>query len=157
VNDSNATIETVPLPLQGKYGVCLQGGPFNSPELFSAEISQTGLVPSGAKSLLIDMQYVYDSPLAIVSLGGQVISMMPVETFPTYTVYGGDISAFAGQVETLTLAEPSPASNPPSTVMLDNIVFSNSAIPEPGVASLFALAAVALGWRVLRRRPRSRI
>lgn len=119
--------------------------------LSSSTISQTGLVPTGTKSLSIDA-YVSGAPF-IVTLGGQTISMIPLQVFPTYTEYGGNIpSAFAGQAETLNFTEP-PATGlqpQPSMFELDNIMFSTSSVPEPGTCALLLCGAVAFGikrWR----------
>jgi PEP-CTERM motif len=127
------------LPVQGRYGVYLFGG-----GNVSSTISQTGLVPGGTKSLIVDIQA--SIPSFIVSLGGQAIDMVPLQTFSTYTLYGGDISSFAGQVAILSFIQPPPASNPPSAVLLDNMVFSPTSVPEPGSLSLFSIGALLLGF-----------
>ena len=133
-------------PLQGTYSVALFGGGSLIGEFTSSTISQTGLVPAGTKSLLLD-GYGGSMPF-VVTLGGQTINMTALQTFSNYTVYGGNIpSALAGQSETLSLTEPAPPQNPPSFFELDNIQFSNLPTPEPGVLGLWALGALILGWR----------
>jgi hypothetical protein len=110
----------------------------------SSTISQTGLVPSGTMSVLMDVQTDYGFT---VSLGGQDIHMVPLHTYPSYTLYGGDVSAFAGQTAQMSITAPySPVYNP-SDVLLDDITFSPNPIPEPSVFGLFALGALLLGWR----------
>jgi hypothetical protein len=138
-------------PIQGNYSAYLFGG-FGPGEendtLYSAEISQTGLVPNGTKSLLIDA-YVSGASF-IVTLGGQTIDMTPLQTFSNYTLYGGDISSFAGDVEALSFTEPPAADEQPSMFKLDNIVFSPGPVPEPGVSGLSALGGLFLFWRMRR-------
>jgi hypothetical protein len=143
-------------PLQGTYSVFLFGG--GAPSVISAEITQTGLVPAGTRSLLFD-GYVSGAPF-VVTLGGQTINMVPLETFPSsgstpaYSLYGGNIpSAFAGQSETLTFTEPAPANSPPSMFELDNISFSPNTVPEPSPLALTGIGALlfALYRRFARR------
>jgi hypothetical protein len=101
INDTNTGSGFV--PLQGNYSAYLFGGAGGS-----AVISQIGLVPSGTKSLLIDIQQSASSfnvPFT-VSLNGQTINLVSLQTFPTYILYGGDVSSFAGLVSTLTLVNP---------------------------------------------------
>lgn len=133
-------------PLQGNFSAYLFGGP----GLGSAAISQTGLVPSGTESLLVDIQQSpspFNVPF-IVSLNGQDISLVPLQTFSDYTLYGADISSFAGSVSTLTFINPPPTEFPPSALLLDDIQFSPSPIPEPSEFALLTLGALSLGfWR----------
>jgi hypothetical protein len=133
-------------PLQGNYSVALFGQGLSSP--MSTTISQTGMVPNGTISLRAMMAWSGAAP--IVSLGGQIITMMPLQTFGSYTLYGGDISSFAGQVATLSFTEPPPIQSSPSSLLLDGIVFSAQAIPEPNVFGLLGAGGLLLalrGWR----------
>jgi hypothetical protein len=127
-------------PIQGKYSVYLFGG-----DSLSSTISQTALVPVGTTTLLFDA-YNSGTPF-IVTLGGQTVSMTPLQTFSNYTLYGADISSFAGQVATLSFTEPIAANTPPSVLKLDNIQFSTTAVPEPSVFALTALGSLLLGFR----------
>src|SRR5690242_14985485 len=114
-------------PLQGSYSVLLfgQGGTFPAP----VSISQMGLVPAGTRSVVVDMYWKFATP--VVMLGGQTIAMVPIKTFPTYTLYAGDVSSFAGQTATLSFTAPPAAVGSPSIIELDNIIFSRAAVPEP--------------------------
>jgi hypothetical protein len=142
INDAN-TIGGGFVPLQGKYSAVLFGGGSNP--TYSTAISQTGLVPDGTESLQVQVEAL-NGPF-IVTLGGETINMLPLSVFPTYTLYGGDISQFADMTETLTFTEPPPASSPPSILVLDNILFSTSPVPEPGTMTLVVAGAVLLGLR----------
>lgn len=149
IEDINTEYGSLP-PIQGNYSVVLWGGGEGAPYLYSAGISQTGLVPAGTRSLLLDAQ-VFLAPF-VVTLGGQTIDMTPLQTFANYTLYGGNIpSNLAGQSQTLSLIEPPPTGVPPSIAVLDDIQFSPSAVPEPNAFALFALGALSLGFRRWRR------
>jgi hypothetical protein len=134
------------IPLQGDYSVYLfAGGIVNDT---SSIISQTGLLPSGAMSLQVKMSW-HETP-PVITLGGQVVNMLPLQTMPNYTLYEGDISPFAGQVQTLSITEsPVYLQVPPSWVLLDDIRFVR--IPEPGIFTLSALGALLIGWRLVGR------
>jgi hypothetical protein len=146
INDANTGFGFV--PLQGKYSPLLFGG--GSTTQYAATISQTGVVPAGTESLQVQIGN-YGYPF-MVSLGGQTINMVPLATFAHYTLYGGDVSTFAGQLETLSITDPPPASSPPSFLELDNIQFLTSPIPEPGTLALLAAGAVFLGLHHRRKR-----
>jgi len=140
-------------PLQGNYSVFLFGGGANplfggeSGVLYSPTISQTGSVPDGTLSLQVMMRWQDVTPL--VALNGQTITMVPLETFPNYTLYGGNISSFAGQTVALSISEPLSSGVSFSMLELDNIVFSSQPIPEPSIFGLLALGGLLL--RVRRR------
>jgi hypothetical protein len=141
-------------PLQGSYSLLLAGG--NSlfeGGLKSSTISQTGLVPSGMMSILMVVETEHNFK---VSMGGQAINMVPLQTISSYTaLFGGDISAFAGQTAQLTITSPylppPIAGQNPNPVLLDGIQFSTQQVPEPSVFTLSALGAALLGRRVFRR------
>ena len=131
--------------LQGNYSAFLFGGysPFGGQTSFT--ISQTGLVPSGAVSMLMDVD-AWDG--FTVSLGGQPIGMVPVQTFPLYTLYRGNISAFAGQTAQLSITVPSsPVGDiDPTGLLIDDIRFVT--VPEPRIIALLALGTLLVAWRV---------
>lgn len=111
-------------------------------------ISQTGLVPTNATSLLFDAGLGGSPPFGVV-MDGQVLSYSAISNAvnsygQSYKVYGADISTFAGQVETLTFFAPLNMA-PPGGV-LDDIQFSDRPlpVPEPG-----GLAWLAIGSGVL--------
>jgi len=135
--------------LSGNYSVLLQGGQSAS----AASISQTGLVPSSAESLLFEGQQTGVGTLQ-VSLGSQDLSLFAISNALNYTLYGVDISTFAGQTEQLmfsALENPTGYNN----WNIDNIQFSSSPIPEPSAIGLSALGGLLLAWR--HRRKISRI
>ena len=138
-----------PSSLDGRFSIDLYGG-VEGPAA-GASISQTGLVPSNAASIRFIAQGVIPAsaggPL-LLSLGGQNISYFAISTGPNYTVYGGDISAFAGQIAQLTFNTPQGNNN---YWELDDIQFSSSPVPEPSVWSLIIIFTFMLCW--YKKRP----
>lgn len=137
-------------PIQGTYSAFLFGGGSVS-SLYSASISQTGVVPVGTETLLFDA-YVSGASFE-VTLGGQTITMTPLQVFPDYTLYSGSIPAnLVGRSETLTFTEPPATASQPSMFELDDIQFSSSAVPEPSTLSLSTLGVFFLAWQLRRKR-----
>ena len=142
VDDSN--VGSAVAPIQGLFSLALDS---SSDNLVESSISQTGRIPTGTLSLLLDAE-TGGTPF-VVKFGNQTINMLPVQTFTDYTLYAGDISSLAGLVEKLTITEPVP----PGTfgqigqggeLVLDNIQFSPQPVPEPGELSLQALGTLFL-------------
>ena len=78
---------------------------------------------------------------------------MAVGTGPNYTLYGADISAWAGQTEELTFSALQ-SSFGLNDWIIDDISFSQTAVPEPGAGALVAIGALLFGarkWFVRRR------
>jgi len=121
--------------LQGKYTVFLR--PKFDGTIFPA-IAQLGLVPSTAQSVRF-----WGAGAVSVSFAGQQLPVSSLENTPNYVVYGADISAFAGQTGWLQFQ---------GAGVLDNISFSDVAVPEPGVFGLSAVGGLLIGIGVLARR-----
>jgi hypothetical protein len=132
--------------IEGQYTVVLQPGfdPFGSGQNVSVSIAQFGLVPANALSLEFKAQ---TSSSFSVSLGGQDLSLIPLGTGSNYTLYGADISPFAGQVETLGITA---LAAPNTTDYFDSFVFSPSSVPEPSALSLLNICFLFLCWRLKR-------
>ena len=134
-----------PSSLDGRFSIDLYGG-VEGPAS-GASISQTGLVPTNAVSIRFIAQGLaqpFGGPL-LVSLGGQNISYSTISTGPNYTVYGGDISVFAGQIAQLTFNTPQGNNN---YWELDDIQFSSLPVPEPSVLSLCGICTFLIYWRM---------
>jgi hypothetical protein len=138
-------------PIQGNFTVALRGGSGGT-GFVPASLSQTGLVPSTTKSL--QAKIVAASEDFVFSLGGVTIPMHALSIGPDYTLYGGEVSAFAGQTAELRITAPSIPSDPFYGFRLDSIVFSPNQIPEPSTVGLFVLGALFLTWRWRRNRTR---
>lgn len=125
----------------------------------NASLSQTGLVPASANSILL---YVNMGPQRLatnfsVSLGGQPIQMVALQTYASYSyiLYGGSVSSFAGQVADLTLTSLSSGDGGVNPFALDDIQFSSSPVPEPHTLSLVCVGILFLCYR--RTRPNESI
>jgi len=128
--------------LQGLYSVWIK--PVSGdPSLFPV-LAQTGTIPAGAQSILVDSRpdsiSIDPAPIAMGFAGQQIALSVVSGSASTFYTYAGDISMFANQTGTLALW---------GDAFVDNIRF---AVPEPGVCGLSALGALLLGWRALGRR-----
>ncbi len=141
------------LPFVGLFGsdAAILSGNFDVYLKQGSSISQTGLIPTNAASLLFDVRAPYSTPLA-VSLGGQNLSYIAISNALnssgySYTIYGANISALAGQIATLTFLEDN------DYAILDDIRFSDQPIPvpEPGGLGWLAFGSGVLLY-VIRRR-----
>lgn len=132
--------------ISGKYSVLLQGGIGTG-----ASISQTATLPLSAYSILFEAQPGYG--LLELSLGGQILPFSPVGNGSNYTLYGANIpSAMYGQTEKLMFSAIGyNGGGGVNNWNIDNIQFSSSSVPEPGVWGLAGVGALAIG---LRRRHR---
>ena len=134
--------------IQGRYSVYLQGGTLAYQYAYhttnGASIGQTGQIPLNAQSLT------YWGGALQVSFDGQPLPFNAISNALNYTIWGVDISAFAGQTGQLLFSAPGLTWS-----MLDNIQFSSIPIPEPNTLSLISICVLFLCWR--RKRPNSRI
>src|SRR5207247_8915619 len=86
--------------IEGQYTVLLQAGLISPNYFVDASISQTGLIPVGTESIQLK---VYGSDFS-VSFAGQNIPLIPLSAGSNYTLYGGDVAAYAGQTGPLTIS-----------------------------------------------------
>jgi hypothetical protein len=138
--------------IEGRYSVVLQPGRGPNggglPSDVSASISQTGLVPPEILSLEFKAE-VFDS--FTVSLGGQLLSIVPLATGVNYTLYGANIPlSMVGQNETLVVTA---LAGPNTTDYFDSFVFSPNLVPEPQTWSLLLFSAAVLALK--RRQPKT--
>src|SRR6266699_1897001 len=146
------------LVIQGAYTAFLQAGLTSGPggtlQPGDTTLSQTGLVPAAAQSLLFRADLDGSPAALVVTHGGQALPLFPLGGGTNYTLYGADIRALAGQQDELnfTVLAQRPYAGDLHNVFLDSIQFSGTAIPEPGVLGLSALGALLLGWRFWRKR-----
>jgi hypothetical protein len=115
--------------LEGQYTLALQSGGPQEPSV-EASIAQIGLLPMDIQAIQVKAS---GSNFA-VSFKGQSIAFSPIGNGPNYTLYQGDVSAFAGQLGELRLSSIAPPN--PFTVSLDSISFVS--VPEPS-STLFLL------------------
>jgi len=120
-------------PIEGRFSIMLQGGNIPSG---SAWIAQGLTIPSESRSLLFRGR---DLSGPQVFFEGQEIAYSPVETFPTYVLYGADVSHFAGTAGELRFEAHFQA-----TGMIDNLQFSPLVVPEPSIFALSVIGTAAL-------------
>jgi hypothetical protein len=125
-------------PLDGDYSVLLTG----SGE--TASISQTGQIPFGTESLFFEAQKGSGgggNGNLTVMIGTQTVSTVPVAFEPNFTLYGANISAWAGDTEQLTFAaSPTMGQN---TWEIDDISLSTTAVtPEPSALALTGIGGL---------------
>jgi hypothetical protein len=136
--------------IQGNYTALLQAGVGGN-----SIMSQTGQVPADAQSLQFEAYQDFGpNGRFAVTLGGQTLSLIPVQSGANYTLWGADVHVWAGQAAELdftVFADQPHVVN--EYLYLDAIAFSNSPLPtpEPSIFGLSALGALFLGWRVLGR------
>jgi hypothetical protein len=127
------------LVIQGNFSIRLDGG----------SIAQAGLVPASAHSLLFKGSP-SGLPVLLLALDGQNLPYLALFNGPNYTLYGADVSGFAGQTATLAIS-----ASRGSGLVIDDIQFSPLAIPEPTFLALTCSAGLAFAVR-LRRMTRRR-
>jgi hypothetical protein len=142
--------------IQGNYTAFLQSAIVGS-QSTSVTLSQTGIVPNGTESIELDANEPNGGAFA-VTLGGDNLTMFPLQTFSGYTLYGGNVSAWAGQDVALSITQLPPSSSSglftPSLLELDNITFSTTAVPEPNSILLTGIGGLIFAWYRLRLRCR---
>jgi hypothetical protein len=132
-------------PLDGNYSVLIQG--YTS----GAAISQTALIPNLSQSLIFDAQPTFAGQPLQVLIGSQSISFSAVGSGPDYTVYGANISEWAGQTEQLTFSAL-PDFSEPNNWLIDDISFSPESVPDPNTMELVITAGMMFGLRIWRKR-----
>jgi hypothetical protein len=131
--------------IEGGFSVLLQVAAPGT--ILAVSIYQPSLVPVGSQSLLFKAQPGLGS--LELFLGGQSIPFFAESKGPNYTLYAGDVSAFAGQ--TVYLAFTAFQGSPVNSWILDSIQFSSSPIPEPSALSFLGILAFFLHCRMRRR------
>jgi hypothetical protein len=123
--------------IDGNFSLLLEAGSFDGVSS-SSSISQTGQIPTGSESLLFESVGFGNGPS--VSIGNDSLTLFPVGSGIgngiNYTIYGANVSAWAGQTEPLTFT----CSGAP--FVIDDISFSPSAVPEPNPLFLTTIGGV---------------
>jgi hypothetical protein len=136
--------------IDGSFSAVVQAG--GSATQIAASIAQTGMIPVGSRSIQLDVSPFSSQDLVTVSVGGQNIPLVPLSTRSSYTVFEGDISAFAGQTEQLMISAPPIAADLFNSDVIDDIVFSSQSAPEPGSLALLSCAGLLFGCSRWRRK-----
>jgi hypothetical protein len=142
IHDTNTFLGLVPI-LQGRYSVLLQGQ-FSSTTPVAVSLWQTGQIPVGTQSLTFWGQL---QGLQL-SFGGQSIPYSMIGNGPNYTIFGANISSFAGQTGELRFTE-----FPNTESVIDNIQFSTQPIPEPCCFEILAFSLSLVAFPKFRKKP----
>lgn len=136
--------------MQGAYLVLVVGSLTAYAPAGSAAIGQTGQIPSWAMSMTL--WGALGTATNNVTFNGAILPMSLTSvvyasngTNVAYGIYSADVSTFASQTGELLFT-----ANENQMLGLDNIQFSTSPVPEPGVLSLFGICTVFLCWVVTR-------
>ena len=133
--------------IQSNYTVVLTAGVGGH----TVTMSQTGLIPNSASSLLFVANSGNPGGFTFqVLFAGQSLNFSALSTGSNYTLYGADISPYSGLTGALSFSVSSIGSSFAYTY-LDAIQFSNTAVPEPSELTLAALGTLLLGCRRWRR------
>ncbi|HEY3854484.1 MAG TPA: hypothetical protein VGO67_08840 [Verrucomicrobiae bacterium] len=122
-------------PLDGNFSLLL----FASDH--SLTISQTGQIPASSEALL----FTWGGTTPAISVGGDSLTVYPVQTLPNGEILGVSISPWAGQTESLSFTLPKGSD---TYAELDDISFSPNAItvtPEPSPFLLTGIGGLAFG------------
>jgi hypothetical protein len=139
-----------PPTLEGNYSALLPSVLLANSGPFSTAIAQAGLIPAAAQSLQMKIQMRTPEELS-VAIGGHNIAMFPLQVTSNYTLYGGDIAAFAGQIEELRIMNHAVPQGSFFGLVVDSIEFSPETIPEPRSLSLIT-GAFFLAIHIAKRR-----
>ena len=143
--------------IQGNFTAVLMSGLYQIGQPADATLAQTGLVPAGTASLRFSahLDNLSTSDTFSVALGGQTLSLIPLQAGANYILYAADIHGWAGKTAELDFTCIAQRPHGADTYLyLDSIQFSDQSVPEPGVFGLSALGALLLGWRSIGRRRR---
>jgi hypothetical protein len=108
-------------------------------------LTQTGLIPSDARS--VRFKGVIPAGVFHVWLAGQEMPVYPLLDQPGYTLYGADVSPYAGQGAELRFTVGFH-----SVGWLDSVQFSSTPVPEPAAWVLFLAGAGVAGMIRTRQR-----
>ncbi len=140
--------------IAGNYTVMLQaGGSSPLTEGGNASLSQNGTIPANAMSLEFEAWSMTPSATLSVSFAGNSLSPVGLSSGvspggQSYTLYGADISAYAGQSGQLQFTDVY-SSQGLNGIELDDLTFSTT--PEPGTLALVVMGGVAFAVRSWRK------
>lgn len=124
--------------ISGSYSILLQGGSQSVPSSSYSAIWQSGQVPADAQSLI------YWGGALQVTFDGHSLAPVAIANTASYTIWGMDISAYAGQTGELRFTKPWLPTNFSDGALLDNIQFSSVAVPEPSALALCGVSLLLL-------------
>ena len=137
-------------PIGNEFTALLVTYPLSS---VTVSLFQTGMVPAGADTIQIKIGEIHPAPWTL-SLGGQSIDMVPSTATASYTLYTGNVSPFAGKVETLAVSAFSVPTTAASVLTFCDLSFQGALVPEAGTLSYFGLGALLVICHVRAGRTR---
>jgi hypothetical protein len=148
----NSIHNTLGLPVEGRYSLLLDNGFFNG-QAVTWEISQTGTVPTDARSIQFKNFEGFLSPT--LRIGGTDISPILLghqigSGNLRFDIYGADVTPYAGQtVELVFYTRPGAYKD---FYGFDSISVSSTVIPEPSTGYLLMLGLLGFVCTPLIRR-----
>jgi hypothetical protein len=154
--------------IDGNQSLFLAASSFEAPVggSSSESISQTGKVPVTANSIQFKVAFIDGFGGTVdtsqpqnnfyVTMNNQIVPLQIMVNTGSYLILSGDVSAWAGQTSQLTIGVSVPYNNnlPQETLysgVIDSIVFSPTAVPEPNAINLFVLGFSA--FSCFRKKP----
>jgi hypothetical protein len=135
--------------IDGNFTPFLQGGGVNGVPT-PVSISQTGQIPPGTQSILFDCSGNFSPPSELDAfIGSSELSLFQVGSGANYTIYGGNVSAWAGQTEQLTFSASL------GNFAIDDISFSPNSVPEPDILALIGIGGLTFAAGHWGRRRKS--
>jgi hypothetical protein len=140
--------------IDGSYTVMLQAGtePGNMNVYVSASIAQNGTVPLTAQSVEFKAWALTGPTAPSIYFNGNSLPPVVISSTPNFTLYGANISPYAGQSGQLEFTAGTGSG--PDWILLDDISFSTGAVPEPNPLTLTGIGGLlfALYRRVAQKR-----
>ncbi|MEI7728569.1 MAG: PEP-CTERM sorting domain-containing protein [Verrucomicrobiota bacterium] len=135
--------------LSGNYTALLQGAYNYNLDRASASLAQVGEVPDWANSIQFKLS-AWPGDFRI-SLAGNNLPLFVVETNAAYKVMGADVSWYKGAACELRFTSFYQGVQYVNYDLLDDIVFSSDAVPEPGTLALWCVGGL-IGYTLGRKR-----
>jgi len=137
----------------GNYSVYLQAG-YQGVDV-TASIEQTGTVPVGSESIQFKAWEMFGGSFSVSFNGNNLpLTVLGTGQSPSgqpYNLYGVNIAPYAGETGLLDFTE---SINGGLSLLLDDINFSTSSVPEPSPALLVALGGLI--FAIFQRKKASR-
>ncbi len=130
--------------IDGSYSVMLQAGGTGSGTA-NVSIEQAGTIPLTAETLQFKASESPASGMFLVSFDGNTLSPVLLSSGPNYNLYGANVAPYAGETGQLEFTELFNPSFP--GLLLDDISFSTTAVPEPSPLILTGMAAAMFAAR----------
>jgi len=137
----NVTVNFDSPAFEGRFGLHLSGGPelgTAGPKV-PASVSQVGLIPANARSLIFD-GVISGGSVTEIRLDGTLVPLNLIASSPEKFTYALDVSPFAGREVELRLMNYAPPDQLTGGAYIDTLRFSSTVVvPEPASWLLLSL------------------